>query len=58
MSEMVNFKKLFQDLSEVGLVDKPLSQYSKQQIVYLVQSCVNSVILADDDTLKQEESVS
>jgi|GEM_PF-6737211 len=55
MAELVNFKRLFNELAEVQLVDKPLSQYSKQEIIYLVQSCINSVRLADDDKLKEPE---
>lgn len=40
---MIDFQHLGKTLSESGLADKPISQYSKQEVEILVQACINAL---------------
>ncbi len=42
-SNGINFQKLGQALAQAGLTDKPISQYTKEEIQYLVQTCIDAL---------------
>ncbi|MCF8026626.1 MAG: hypothetical protein K9K82_14210 [Desulfobacteraceae bacterium] len=40
---MIDFQHLGKTLSTAGLVDKPVNQYSKQEVETLVQACIDAL---------------
>jgi len=40
---MIDFQHLGQALAKAGLADKPVNQYSKQEVETLVQACIDAL---------------
>ncbi len=40
---MIDFQYLGQQLANAGLTDKPVNQYSKEEVITLVQTCIDSL---------------
>ncbi|MFW5908021.1 MAG: hypothetical protein ACOCR8_00145 [Desulfosalsimonas sp.] len=50
---MIDFQTLGKALSSAGLAEKPVNQYSKQEVETLVQACLDSLRPDKDPEFKQ-----